>query len=215
MTNLKHILIMITLGLFVGCMAIPKAPAATGTYSVSTLTGPVPTVVLPFANETTDLAAGGLARLLFALGLQEKGYEVFDVSATDSLLLTIGISDGGQLGAVTTAELQKLFGVDALLYGNILQAEYSTKGFTSKKEVKIGVRIVLNGTEVWKAEDSHKTGGGLSNPLSGLAKQIVDKTFEKAFSSYAGHPLETEIETVVYKLQAILPGTREEESGWN
>lgn len=215
----SQMLALVLLGLSVSCMGpMLKTPGGKLDASGAGFDAPIPLAVLPFENETTDLSAGGLARLLFMLGMKEKGYDVLGLEETDALLMSIGITQGGQLSAVSPVELQELLGTKGLFYGNILQAEYSTKGISSKKQVTIGARVVIDGEEVWTGEETAKTGGGLTglmSPLTSMAQQMVDKTFEKAFAQYSGHPLENEIETAVYLLQAKLPGERKEESGWN
>lgn len=178
---------------------------------------PIPIAVLPFENETTDLPAGELARLFFFLGMQEKGYEVLDYSATDSILRDLGITQGGQLPSISPEELHAKLGVEGLLYGTLIDAEYSTKGITKKKKVTVSIKLLRNGASVWEDQRSASEGGigNILNPLATLAEQMVDKAFEKAFAQYHGHPLETQVEQVVYELQKKMPGEREEASGWN
>jgi hypothetical protein len=86
-----------------------------------------------------------------------------------------------------------------------------------KKKVVATMKVVWNGSTVWHAMEKSKEGGlgSLTNPLKGLAEQVVNKQIEKALAEYAGHPLEAHIEAVAYKLQDKMPGKREEKSGWN
>jgi hypothetical protein len=178
---------------------------------------PISIAVLPFENMTADLPAGELMRLYFCLGLKEKGYTVMEISQVDSILQRLGITDGGQLGSITPEELQKMFKTEGLLYGTLIKATYSTLGVTTSKNVTANARVMRNGTEVFSDEETSKEGGlgNLVNPLKGLADQIVDKQFEKMFAKYRGHPLDTHIEAVAYKIQNKMPGKREEKSGWN
>jgi len=172
--------------------------------------------VLPFANETTDLTAGELARLLFALGLQEKGYQVLDNETVDAKLRELGITDGGQLNSITENELTEALQVEGLVYGTLLEAEYSTKAVASTKKATIAVRIVKNSQTAFDDRETSadsQTGSSL-NVVKSFANQLIDKTSEKAFAKYHGHPLELQIETAVYKLQDRIPGQRVEKSGW-
>jgi len=159
----RTLLITLLLALLIGCAA---RSGNAGSAEKAKLVKPIPVVVLPFENETTDLAAGELARLLFMLGLQEKGYEILGLGRTDSLLQGIGITQGGQLGAVPTEKLTDLFDTRGLVYGNLLQAEYSTKGISTKKMVTMNIRVMKGGEEIWMGEGSAKTGGGLTGPMS-------------------------------------------------
>lgn len=172
--------------------------------------------VLPFANETTDLPAGELARLLFTLGMQEKGYQVLDNETVDAKLRELGITDGGQLNSITENELTEALQVEGLVYGTLLEAEYSTKAVASTKKATIAVRIVKNGQAAFDDRETNaesQTGSSL-NVVKSFANQLIDKTSEKAFAKYHGHPLESQIETAVYKLQDRIPGQRVEKSGW-
>ena len=112
----KTALTILLLALLLGCAT---GLGDAGSAENAKLVKPIPVVVLPFENETTDLAAGELARLLFMLGLQEKGYELLGLGRTDSLLQEIGITQGGQLGAVPTEKLTDLFDTRGLVYGNL------------------------------------------------------------------------------------------------
>lgn len=178
---------------------------------------PIPIAILPFENMSMDLKAGELMRLFFVIGMQEMGYQVQELAITDSILQSIGITDGGQLPSLTAQELHQKLNIQGLLYGTLVEATYSTSGITMKKKVTASVKIVKDGIEVWSDEETSKEGGlgNLANPLQGLAQQVVDKQFEKMFQNYAGHPLEAHIEAVTYKLQEKMPGEREEKSGWN
>jgi hypothetical protein len=172
--------------------------------------------VLPFANNTTDLAAGELSRLLFALGIKEKGYHVLDNDTVDARLRELGISEGGQLGSITDSVLVNALQVDGLVFGTLLEAEYSTKAVSSTKKVTIAVRITKDGQTFFSDQQTakHSQVGGSLNPLTALGGQIVDKTSEKAFAKYHGHPLEMLIEEAIYKLQDKIPGTRVEKASW-
>lgn len=172
--------------------------------------------VLPFANQTTDLAAGELARLLFALGMKEKGYRVLDNEIVDEKLRNLGISDGGQLSSISDAELLKELQVEGLVYGMLLDAVYSTKAISSSKKATVAIRIVKGNQAVFNGLETSTQSqmGGSANLIKNFAGQIVDKTSEKAFAKYHGHPLELEIEATIYKLQDQIPGKRAEKPSW-
>lgn len=198
--------------LIIGCSSSKEA-----LYINSSFTQPFQIAVLPFENQTTELAVSELSRLFFVLGMEEKGYQIQPISQTDSILLEMGITDGGQLTSVTVDELLKKLNVTGLLYGNVLEAEYSTLAIIQKQNVKVHIRLYRNSDLVWEDEEEEgSTGiGNIINPLQGLAQQVVDKQFKKIFSKYYGHPLEGLTEIVAYKLQDKMPGIRKEKSGWN
>lgn len=178
---------------------------------------PMPMVILPFENLSLDLPAGELMRLFFYIGLKEKGYEVKDITETDSLLNLLGITDGGQLNSVNDDQLQEKLNSKAFLYGKLIEATYSTIGIKKTKKVTCSIRIVADGKEIWNDQETHDESGygNLLNPVGSIMQQVVDKQFEKMFSAYAGHPLEEILEIVAYKIQDKMPGKRKEKSGWN
>ncbi|MBC8415267.1 MAG: DUF799 family lipoprotein [Candidatus Cloacimonetes bacterium] len=178
---------------------------------------PIPVAVLPFENQTTDIGAAELARLFFVIGMAEKGYTVLEYSKTDSILMSLGLTDGGQLPSISPEELHKELGVQGLLYGTLIDAQYSTYGISKKRKATIKIKLLQNGTRVWENQVSKSESGlgNILNPLAGLVEQVVDKAFEKAFAKYHGHPLEPVIEKAVYKLQDKMPGKRKVTSGWN
>lgn len=186
-------------------------------YHDPSFSNPMSVAVLPFANNTTDLAAGELSRILFAAGMVEKGYEVLDYDKTNEILNNLGITDGGQLGSIEPSELQSKLGVKGLVYGTLMEATYSTTGVMKKKSVTLHIKIISNGNRVWEGEKNAKDSGigNLLNPLKGLGEQLVNKTFEKAFAKYHGHPLDAFIENVVVILLDKMPGKKVEKSGWN
>jgi len=184
---------------------------------VRKLTKPIKIAILPFANETTDLGVSELARIFFIIGLEEKGYTVLNMDETDKILQENGITEGGQLSSISASELQKKLNTEGLLYGTVIDAQYSTLAIAAKKKVTIKIIVKQNEAEVWNDQESVSQSAlsSLANPLQGLAEQVVNKTFEKAFAKYHGHPLEAFTEEVCYKLQEKMPGTRVEKSGWN
>jgi len=196
----------------VGCGASSKF-----FYKDPSFNEPINVAVLPFANETTDLAAGELSRILFALALEQKGFTVLDYDKTNESLQQMGITDGGQLGSIDRAKLQKELNVSGLVYGNLIEATYTTKGVVSTQGVTLSCSLYRDGKRMWEDQQTVKSRGlgNLLNPLQGLAQQAVDKSFQKAFSKYSGHPLDAFIESAVVKLQEKMPGQRKETSGWN
>ncbi len=210
MKKLFFYLSFITLLLLVGC-------ASSNLVKDKTFDEPIKIAILPFANETTDLASAELSRLFFIIGLKEKGYDVVDMETTDRILKENGITDGGQLNSISPTELQKKLGTEGLLYGSVIDAEYSTLGIVKKKKATVKIIVKQNEKNVWQDQETVKEGGlgNLANPLQGLTEQVVDKTFEKAFAKYSGHPLEPLFEALIYKLQNKMPGKRVEKSGWN
>mgnify|MGYP004002507965 FL=1 len=208
--KLKNILIISTIILLLSGCAGNKSPFL---YIAPEFNTVLSIAVLPFENHTTDLDVGEMSRLFMTLGLKEKGYNVLSLDETDLFLQRLGITDGGQLPSVEFEKLIKLLDTETLLYGELLNAEYSTKGISIEKKVTISCKIVKNGKIIWKNQVTSKT--KTYGNISAIPEQLINKTFEKAFKNYAGHPLEMHVERVINDLQKSLPGNRVEKSGWN
>ncbi len=177
-------------------------------------TKPLKVAVLPFANETNDIPAGELFRLLFELGLKEKGFKVMDQNKVDKKLQEIGITDGGQLTAVKQKDLMKALGTKSLVYGTLKKCNYVTTGLFKKKEATGNVQVYHNGEKFFEDERTLSQKEFRLDPTKAIKEQMTDKFFEKALAKYKGHPFYIHIESVVYQLQDKMPGHREEKSGW-
>jgi len=107
--NIKSFIIF-SLLLILSCASGPEV-----IYQDPSFNKPIEIAVLPFANNTSDLKAGYLIRELFALGLKEKKYTVMDIEEIDKRLNEIGITDGGQLNAVSIAEMNTVNQIKILI----------------------------------------------------------------------------------------------------
>ena len=169
---------------------------------------PIKIAVLPFENQTTDLPAGYLARLLFERSLRSKGYDVIDNGVVDNVLKEVfGITDGGQLNSASAKEIQTKMGVEGLLYGTVITAKYSTLGVYAKKEATLLASVKMDGKEVWSKQKTVKETklGSIANPLGALADQLIEKTIEKTLSKLLGHPLSEQFEEIIQKMQKEMP----------
>jgi hypothetical protein len=98
--------------------------------------------VLPFANYSNDIEIAEVLRTMFTHRLTEKGYRVIPRDTVDARLLRIGITDGGQLSAVSPEELIDTISADMLAYGKVTKANYITLGVYLKKEVELEVSLL-------------------------------------------------------------------------
>lgn len=108
------------------------------------LSNPVFTVaVLPFYNASNDVEGPRLIRKEFFKRLQTRHYSVMPLEQTDSLLVDkMGITLGSQLEMTTAEALGALLGVDAVVYGYVLNFDNITTGIYNMKKVRAGFKLV-------------------------------------------------------------------------
>lgn len=206
MYRLPKFIMVLTLGFAVailfGCAAIPK-------YIIEGYKPPESLAVLPFANFTTDLDGPVIVRFLFHKHLPKRGYKVIPIEAVDELLQKQGITDAGQLSAISPQELGEKLKVDALIYGDLLEFKYVTLGIYNTRTVHANFKMVDARTSKTLWEDEKKVSNkrwGLSIEAAkeAFAKEIVGKLIDKIFRS----PLKEEADEVVTKAASTLPVVR-------
>lgn len=136
-----------------GCGAPPVTGGVTECFEQYCPAADASIVVLPFANETTDMDAPKIVREAFLAGITGRGCNIVPVETSDEKLVDNGITQGGQLNAVDPETLKDMLGVDYVFYGNV-------EGFSSKnimvyvsRWVKASFRLVYTpkGESLWEA----------------------------------------------------------------
>ncbi len=117
------------------------------------LSNPVYTVaVLPMYNVTNDVEGPKLVRELITERFEQSYYKTMNLDTVDRLLVDkAGISLGTQLEYITPERLGEILGVDALVYGYLLDFEDVTTGLVNVKRVRAGFRLVeaATGRVLW------------------------------------------------------------------
>ena len=166
--------------------------------------------VLPMDNHTNDLSGPDVVRYWFDQRLAEKkGYRTMPISAIDDRLKGLGILDGGQLPAVSCQKLGETLGVDALIYGDLLDFTYTTTGFLNIRKVRAHYRMIdaRTGELLWESEGlGANSSGGLSGAaaLQAGAKALGEQVAEKTLNS----PLRTETWDMIWNAIEYLPPGR-------
>ena len=166
-------------------------------------------------NETADLDAPFVFRILAAAELADKGYALIDSGRIDQALAERGIQEGGQIEALTPQEIGDLVGADGLLYIKVMS--YGRQmGVHLKME---GSFILVNsksGQKIWYAElsvsdDIVMEGGAVmlgAQLLGGKDKSSQDKIMrqylayrqarvERAVAKFRFHPIRREVFRVI------------------
>jgi len=158
---------------------------------------PATLALLPFENQSLDLRAPELMRDLLDTYLSAANFNFADVKETEEKVHGLGISEGGQLNAVTPQKLGETLGADALIYGDIDTFNYSNVGVYAERMVKVRLWLVdaKTGEKLWETEKSK------GNAELGLSKNAAKDVFIKGYANKAvenmlNNPLAPESEDV-------------------
>lgn len=181
----------VSLGILTACQPILKR-------QVPDAAVPEPLAVLPLANETTSLDGPELVRRLCRQALQARGIQLVDDERVDEKLKEAGVTEGGQLGALTPQRIGQAMEAEGLLYGTLLEFEDWTLGFYSRREVRARFRLVAaaTGQTLWEHEGGYKD---LDFALSAeeakkkakerLGRSVLEKTLQQHLVGETWHML--------------------------
>lgn len=141
--------------LFVLCGIIIALISCSGTQVKKENSGLKDTSVvalLPFDNETVDLEGSEKVRNMLHRELVKKGWKLLSLENIDKKLLGIGISDGGQLPAVSLETLKEACSADILIYGVLMEYSMTSIGVLTKREVEVELKMVdaASGNTLWQ-----------------------------------------------------------------
>jgi hypothetical protein len=138
---------------------------------------PLKVAVLPFANQTANPDAGPIVRKMFYNFFSSMNYLDLEPSMVDSKLKRHNyyqrITSGGQ---TTAADLGRLLGVDALIYGEVLSLGKTYALVYADNEAGLKAKMVQcdSGQTIWELEHTvHLREGDVPLSLTGLAASIV------------------------------------------
>jgi hypothetical protein len=176
---------------------------------------PTRIAVLPAMNETADLDAPIVFRILAAAELADKGYALIDSGRIDEALAQRGIQEGGQIEALTPQEIGELVGADGLLYIRVMSYGRQV-GVHLKMEGSFTLVNSKNGQKIWYSElstsdDIVMEGGAVmlgAQLLGGRDKSTQDKIMkqylayrrariDRAVAKFHSHPLRREVFRVI------------------
>ncbi len=160
--------------------------------------------VMPLANETNFVDAPDAVRRRVADGLRDAGYKVADLATTDKSMRELGISDGGQLAAVTAKDIGTKLDADVVFYGKVLQMNEVPLGVYFKRVIEIELRAVdaHNGKAFWSAREKYvdeEVSG--KNAVLALAGQIAKSAAQRMKKNF----FEREISVVTRRAVCLLP----------
>ena len=112
----KRLLIWVPVLLLLSACAKPLTDVAPDFKSLR----PTRVAVLPVRNETADMDAPIVFRILARAELADKGYALVDFAQIDAALREKGIEEAGQIESLTPQEIGECVGADGLLYVTVL-----------------------------------------------------------------------------------------------
>ncbi|MFH1288724.1 MAG: GNA1162 family protein [bacterium] len=182
-----------------GCAHMPKNNPANPIRKVA---------VLPMVNNTSDMDGPELVRKGFNKLVRSKYYEVMGIPQIDEILRDrMGITLGGQLGLTNAQKLGEELGVDGVVYGELLDFNYTITGFYNSKVVRAKFKLVSTktGDTVWereekvqKSEISFNSKNALESFKGNLSSKIISKAVRIS-------PLQGETNELVYKFYSTFP----------
>ncbi len=169
----RHLIVFLILFSLYGCSSVPVRVAPNPTNPTRTV------AVLPMYNITNSLDGAEYVRERFSKELAGRQYVVMDISEVNSILQEqTGISLGSQLEMTSPQVIGEILGVDALVYGYLLDFDNVILGIYNARIVRAGFKMVdaSSGSVLWSDGKGVKFvlfsgGAGL---LATIGKEIVD-----------------------------------------
>ena len=168
---------------------------------------PAKAAVLPFDNESVNLSGAAQVRRLVEEALAMRGWALADRASVDAVLKRLGVSDGGQLGALDPKRLGAELGVAGLVYGTLEEFTFQNVGFVRRRVVRLSLKLVeaSTGERLWEASGEDDTGRvALERRRAG--RSFLEGVIEQAAETAQGAPLLKESRAAVEKTVATLAG---------
>ncbi len=165
-----------------------------------------PVALLPFENETVDLAAEDYLYKLAAERLAARGYTLIKGEPVVEGLKGIGITDAGQMASATPEVIGRAVGSGLLCYGVIEDFTFQNLGFVVRKSVKLRLKLVsaATGEVLYEGEG---TGRDVKVYLDKdeARKAFVEQTALKLVQNMLKSPLAKEAERAATDAVSGLP----------
>lgn len=192
----KSVMGLIAVAAFMGSTACAGPVGVTADYWNES--APTTVAVLPVMNETTDLDGPIKFRELMEAKLAAKGYTVLPREKVDEILINnfdVDPEQGGQIMSADPVELIKELGVDAVVYGTVV--DWNKRLLYAYNEIKVTGRFEMltrDGAQLWtvekcteairqfndprKAEAAANTAAMLLTGYESLAEKVVNRSFD-------------------------------------
>lgn len=172
-------------------------------------TNPIRTVaVLPMVNNTSDMDGPELVRKGFNKLVRNRYYEVMGIPQIDEILRDrMGVTLGGQLGLTNAQKLGEELGVDGVVFGELLDFNYTITGFYNSKVVRAKFKLVSTktGNTVWEKEEKvqkSEVSFSTKSAIEAFKGNLGSKMFSKIVRV---SPLQDETNELIYKFYYSFP----------
>ncbi len=157
-------------------------------YSAFYESNPRSILIVPVINHSNEVSAADLFLATLPAPLAERGYYVFPVNLTKSLIENDGLSDAQLVHTAQTSRLSSLFGADSVLYIEILdwKAEYIVIASNVRVKFLYTLKDGKSGNLIWQDEQeavvSNSSNSG--NILADVVANAVRSAIENASADY-------------------------------
>lgn len=163
--------------------------ATTHDYSLFEEEDPRSILVVPVLNNSPEVGASDYFLATVTVPLAERGYYVFPVNLSRTLLADAGLADPGLVHSADPTRIGKLFGADAVLYVTITnwEAQYILISTTVVVGFEYELRSAKSGRTLWKAAETmtySPQSASSGNPLADLIVMAVEAAVTKAVPNY-------------------------------
>lgn len=176
-------LIAFSILLLTGCVAPAKKD-----LSAFHAAAPRSILVVPSVNKSLDVDAPTYLLTTLTVPLAEKGYYVFPVHTTKTILEQEGLYEGEQIHAQPPETLARMFGADTVLYVTINRWDAQYALLTTVVTVEFDYRIVnKDGSEIWSARQRMQyqpDGNNSGPPIAQLLAAAIKAAVARAAPNY-------------------------------
>lgn len=180
-------------------------------------------VILPTINNTVDVAAAEVIRSLSFVNLYNYQYaDVMEIVEADSILRESGITSGGQLSSIDTAELHDILDTDGIFIIELKESTYNTTGARREERViHAEYTMFNNGKMIYQhnTEVENKSGslvGGIFNAVTDPVGTLQDRATDTLVKGVRGlvleHELIPEMTESNNEMLITLPGEKKQRS---
>lgn len=170
--------------LLTGC----AKPVQQQDYSAFKQSKPKSILVLLPQNQSPEVAAshGMLSQVTYPLA--EAGYYVLPVAVVEETFKQNGMTNAGDIHAVSPAKLHKIFGADAVLYITVVQYGTSYQIITSDTRVTANAKLVdlRTGKLLWSGSATASSNEG-DNSSGGVIDMLVQAAVTQISNTLTDH----------------------------
>lgn len=168
-------------------------------------------LVVPSVNKTLDVDAPNYLLSTLPVPLAEKGYYVFPVHTTKTILEQEGFYEGEQIHTQPPETLARMFGADSILYVRINRWDAQYAFLTTTVTVDFDYRIVnKDGAELWKANQKMvyqpQNNNNAASPMAALIAAAINAAATRAAPNYMPLAKQANAQVFVWGPDAIPNG---------